>query len=202
MEILNWLQQLGQWSLHPNSSCLLCIRHVCEDLFVHGERVLRAEALNMRLTEYVNTKWEEMIRDWRAVMYAKTEHDYAVAWSNFKPGNQGSFVNISMNHDIWLSRHKSSSVHSYQHSVENERTLTQHRHRGMLFASVNGFISQFALDKVQEHMALFNLTARSSLPVLFGSLWDCLVPTSSRKDCGRVRASPLTISMPTGISDV
>jgi hypothetical protein len=110
VEILNWLQQLGQWSLHPNSSCLLCIRHVCEDLFVHGERVLRAEALNMRLTEYVNTKWEEMIRDWRAVMYAKTEHDYAVAWSNFKPGNQGSFVNISMNHDIWLSRHKSSSV--------------------------------------------------------------------------------------------
>ena len=54
----------------------------------------------MRLTEYVNTKWEEMIRDWRAVIYAKTEHDYAVAWSNFKPGNQGSFVNISMNHDI------------------------------------------------------------------------------------------------------
>ena len=40
----------------------------------------------MRLTEYVNTKWEEMIRDWRAVMYAKTEPDYAVAWSNFKPG--------------------------------------------------------------------------------------------------------------------
>ena len=67
-------------------------------LFVHGEPVLRAEALNMRLTEYVNTKWEEMIRDWRAVMYGKTEH--AVAWSNFKPGNQGSFVNISMNHDI------------------------------------------------------------------------------------------------------
>jgi hypothetical protein len=53
---------------------------------------------------------------------------------------------------------------SYQHSVENEWTVTQHRHRGMLFASVNGFISQFALDKVQEHMALFNLTARSSLP--------------------------------------
>ena len=50
--------------------------------------------------EYVNTKWEEMIRDWRAVMYAKTEHDYAVAWSNFKPGNQGSFVDILMNHDI------------------------------------------------------------------------------------------------------
>ena len=66
----------------------------------HGERILHAEALNMRLTEYVNTKWEEMIRDWRAVIYAKTEHDYAVAWSNFKPGNQGSFVNISMNHDI------------------------------------------------------------------------------------------------------
>jgi len=62
-------------------------------LSVHGKRV-RAETLNMRLTEYVNTKWEEMIRDWRAVMYAKTEHDYAVAWSNFKPGNQGSFVNI------------------------------------------------------------------------------------------------------------
>ena len=56
----------------------------------------------MRLTEYVNTKWEEMIRDWRAVMYAKTEHDYAVAWRNFKPG---SFVNISMNH-VQLSRHK------------------------------------------------------------------------------------------------
>ena len=139
-----------------------------------------------------------MIRHWQAVMYAKTEHDYAVAWSNFKPGNQGSFVHISMNHDIWLSQHKkivtvwtrqclhygntvasrTESLHSalktvlrhsicdpkdvvdafstvlkkqqcsYQHSVENERTVTQRRHRGMLFASVNGFISQSALDKV------------------------------------------------------
>src|ERR1700722_879932 len=66
----------------------------------------------------------------------------------------------------------------------------------MLFASVNRFISQFALDKVQEHMALFNLTARPSLPVLFGSLWDFFVSTSSRKDCGRVRASPLMIQCP------
>src|ERR1700722_16012514 len=132
--------------------------------------VFRAEVLNMRLQgqrlmDYVNTKWEEMIHDWRAVILKEQQC-------------------------------------SYQHSIENEWTVTQHRHRGMLFASVNGFISQFALDKVQEHMALFNLTARSSLPVLFGSLWDCLVPTSSRKDCGRVRASPLMISMPTGISDV
>ena len=194
---------IGQWSLHPNSSCLLCIRYVCEDLSVHGKRVLRAEALNMRLTEYVNTKWEEMIRDWRAVMYAKTEPDYAVAWSNFKPG---SFVNISMNHELGFlgisrrlvtawTRHSSldntvtsrtESLHSalktvlrhsirdpkdvvdafstvlkeqqcgYQHSVKNERTVTQHRHRGMLFALVNGFISQFTLDKVQKHMTLFN----------------------------------------------
>jgi hypothetical protein len=139
-----------------------------------------------------------MIRHWQAVMYAKTEHDYAVAWNNFNPGNQGSFVHISMNHDIWLSQHKmivtawtrqclrygntvtsrTESLHSalktvprhsirnpkdvvdafstvlkkqqctYQHSVENERTVTQRRHRGMLFASVNGFITQFALDKV------------------------------------------------------
>ena len=56
---------------------------------------------------------------------------------------------------------------SYQHSVENE--VTQHRHRGILFASVNGFISQFVLDKVLEYMALFNLTARSSLPACSGT---------------------------------
>jgi len=39
-----------------------------------------------------------------------------------------------------------------------------------LFASVNGFISQFALESARAHG---NLTARSSLPavvVLFGSL--------------------------------
>ena len=138
-----------------------------------------------------------------------------MAWSNFKPGS----FDISMNHDIWLSRHKQIvtawtrqclhygntvtsrtdsphsalktalrlSIHdpkdvvdafstvlkeqqcSYQHRVENERTVTQHRHRGMLFASVNGFISQFAFDKVQEHMTLFNLTARSSLPACSGT---------------------------------
>jgi len=39
----------------------------------------------------------------------------------------------------------------------------------MLFASVNGFISQFAFDKVQEHMTLFNLTAKSSLPACGGT---------------------------------
>jgi hypothetical protein len=44
------------------------------------------EALNMklqgqRLTEYVNTKWEEMIHDWRAVM---SEPNYAVAWEQFQ----------------------------------------------------------------------------------------------------------------------
>lgn len=73
------------------TSGLLCIRHVCEDLSVHGKRVIRAEALNMRfqgqrLTEYVNTKWEEMIRDWRAVMYVKQSptSNYAVAWKQFQ----------------------------------------------------------------------------------------------------------------------
>ena len=87
--------------------------------------------------------------------------------------------------------------HSYQHSVENEWMVTQHRHRGMLFASVNGFISQFALGSARAHGTL---TARSSLPACSGAFWksiDYLVPTSSRKD-----ASPLMIPMPTGISDV
>ena len=60
---------------------------------------------------------------------------------------------------------------SYQHSVENERTVTQHRHRGILFASVNGFISRFALDNVQEHMALFNL----NISIINGSIQDHLM---------------------------
>ena len=89
-------------------------------LSVHGKRV-RAETLNMRLTEYVNTKWEEMIRDWRAVMYAKTEHDYAVAWSDCKPG---SFVNISMNHDIWLSRHKQIETAWTRQCLHYSNTVT------------------------------------------------------------------------------
>jgi len=59
--------------------------------------VLRAEVLNMRLQgqrlmDYVNTKWEEMIHDWRAVILKEQQH-------------------------------------SYQHSVENEWMVTQHRHR-------------------------------------------------------------------------
>jgi len=104
--------------------------------------VLRAEVLNMRLqgqrlTEYVNTKREEMIHDWRAVILKEQQR-------------------------------------SYQHSVENDWMVTQHRHRGMLFASVNGFISQFALGSARAHG---NLTARSSLPACSGH-------TSSRKDCG------------------
>ena len=114
--------------------------------------VLRAEVLNMRLQgqrlmDYVNTKWEEMIHDWRAVIFKEQQR-------------------------------------SYQHSVENEWMVTQHRHRGMLFASVNGFISQFALESARAHG---NLTARSSLPACSGAFWksiDYLVPTSSRKDCG------------------
>jgi hypothetical protein len=128
-------------SLHPNFSHILCIRHVCKNLsYLSMESeffVPIPEALNMRLqgqrlTESVNTKWEEMIRDWRAVILKEQQC-------------------------------------SYQQPVENERKVTQHRHRGMLFASVNGFISQFVVDKVQEHMALFNLTARSSLPACSGT---------------------------------
>src|ERR1700727_4063717 len=103
--------------------------------------VLRAEVLNMRLQgqrlmEYVNTKWEEMIHDWQAVILKEQQH-------------------------------------SYQHSVENEWMVTQHRHRGMLFASVNGFISQFALESARAHGTL---TARSPLPACSGH-------TSSRKYC-------------------
>ncbi len=73
------------------------------------------EVLNMRLqrqrlTEYVNTKWEEMIHDWRAVILKEQQR-------------------------------------SYQHSVENEWMLTQHRRRGMgLFPNSHW--------KVQEHMAI------------------------------------------------
>ena len=33
---------------------------------------------------YVNEKWEDIIREWRAVMYAKTEADYATAWEQFQ----------------------------------------------------------------------------------------------------------------------
>jgi hypothetical protein len=39
----------------------------------------------------VNEKWEDIIREWRVVMYAKTEADYATAWdsgSNFKHNNR------------------------------------------------------------------------------------------------------------------
>jgi hypothetical protein len=52
---------------------------------------------------------------------------------------------------------------SYQHSVENEWMVTQHRHRGMLFASVNGFISQFALGSAPGLLC-------PPVVVLFGSL--------------------------------
>jgi hypothetical protein len=116
-------------SLHPNFSHILCIRHVC-NIVLRADSRMRLQG--QRLTEFVNTKWKEMIRNWRAVMLKEQQC-------------------------------------SYQQSVENERTVTQHCHRGMLFASVNGFISQFALDKVQEHVALFNLTARSSLPACSGT---------------------------------
>ena len=52
--------------------------------------VLHAEVLNMRLqgqrlTEYVNTKWEEMIRNWRAAMYVKTEPYYAEQFQTRQP---------------------------------------------------------------------------------------------------------------------
>jgi len=122
------------------------------------KRVLRAEVLNMRLqgqrlTEYVNTKWEEMIRDWRALMLKEQQH-------------------------------------SYQHSVENEWMVTQHRHKGMLFASVNGFISQFALESAIAHG---NLTARSSLPACSGT-----------HHLGKIAGTSLTVDdfNATGISDV
>ena len=88
-----------------------------------------------------------------------------------------------MIHD-WRAVILKEQQHSYQHSVENEWMVTQHRHRGMLFASVNGFISQFALGSARAHGTL---TARSSLPACSGAFWksiDYLVPTSSRKDCG------------------
>jgi hypothetical protein len=87
-----------------------------------------------------------------------------------------------MIHD-WRAVILKEQQHSYQHSVENEWMVTQHRHRGMLFASVR-FISQFALGSARAHG---NLTARSSLPACSGAFWksiDYLVPTSSRKDCG------------------
>ncbi|KAN0087082.1 hypothetical protein V8E54_000770 [Elaphomyces granulatus] len=75
---------------------------------------MRLQGPGQRLTEYVNTKWEEMIHDWRAVILKEQQR-------------------------------------SYQHSVENEWMVTQHRHRGMLFTSVNGFISQFALGSARAH---------------------------------------------------
>ena len=108
--------------------------------------------------DYVNTKWEEMIRDWQAVILKEQQH-------------------------------------SYQHSVENEWMVTQHRHRGMLFASVNGFISQFAL---------FNLTARSSLPACSGAFGKSMGLPCAHIIKERSWASPLMmIPMPTtGISDV
>ncbi|KAN0073307.1 hypothetical protein V8E54_008527 [Elaphomyces granulatus] len=102
-----------------------------------------------------------------------------------------------MGGDDWRAVILKEQQRSYQHSIENEWMVTQHRHRGMLFALVNGFISQFALGSAKSHG---NLTARSSLPAYSGAFWksiDYLVPTSSRKD-----ASPLMIPMPTGISDI
>src|ERR1700723_1688777 len=138
--------------MHPFQSLL----HFCQvkiknhlNGFLRGSscRVLNMRLQGQRLMDYVNTKWEEMIHDWRAVILKEQQC-------------------------------------SYQHSVENEWMVTQHRHRGMLFASVNGFISQFTLDKVQEHMALFNLTARSSLPVLLEVYGITLCPHHQGKIVG------------------
>jgi len=61
----------------------------------------------------------------------------------------------------WRALMLKEQQRSYQHSVENEWMVTQHRHKGMLFASVNGFISQFALESAIAHG---NLTARSLCP--------------------------------------
>src|ERR1700740_263944 len=101
--------------------------------------VLHAEVLNMRLQgqrlmEYVNTKGEEMIHDWRAVILKEQQR-------------------------------------SYQHSVENEWMVTQHRHRDMLFASVNRLISLFTLGSTRAHGPL---TARSSLPACSGAFWNSI----------------------------
>jgi hypothetical protein len=72
------------------------------------------------------------------------------------PGRRGLSGSIPLGHSIHdpkdvvdaFSTVLKEQQCSYQHSVENERTVTQRRHRGMLFVSINGFMSQFALDKI------------------------------------------------------
>src|SRR5882762_4465535 len=55
------------FQMHPFQSPL----HFCQaKIHNHLNELLRGYkkcTLNLRLTEYVNTKWEEMICDWRAV---------------------------------------------------------------------------------------------------------------------------------------
>jgi MULE transposase domain len=72
-------------SLHPNFGHILCIRHVCKNLsylpiesesFVPIPQALNMRLQGQRLTAFVNTKWEEMIRDWRAVMLKEQQCSY------------------------------------------------------------------------------------------------------------------------------